>query len=211
MKLDIVHFPQNSYEWHKSRIGVVTASRASEALSKKGTATRQNYINELAAQIATLEIPEINAKQMEWGKLQEPNARAAYEELYECSVETVGFIYGKDRRIGCSPDAKREKELRGVEIKCPYTSKVHVDFLAMDKIKPEYIQQCQFSMWVTGFETWDFCSYDPRFKKHIFKTHTLEKDPEIIQRFENEIPEFIKDLDAVLAKLEIEWGSQWTL
>jgi exodeoxyribonuclease (lambda-induced) len=210
MKLDITNHPQGSLEWLQSKMGVISASNVSKVLAKKGTETRAGYISELVAQIATGEMPELNAKAMEWGKAQEGVAREAYAFTREVKVQEAGFIYGKDRRVGCSPDGLMMDQLKGLEIKCPFTSKVHVDFLAMDKIKKEYLDQVQFSLWVTGFETWDFCSFDPRFKKNMLKIHTIERDQSAMERFDNDVPEFIKEMDAVMSKLGLEWGSQWS-
>lgn len=206
---NVLYFEQGSPEWFLAKNGVISASKIKYPLAKKGTEGRSTYISELVAQIATGEMPEINARAMEWGKAHEEVARSAYELCEGVFVKEAGFIYGKDKRTGCSPDGLVLEKNKGVEIKCPYTSTVHVDFLAMDKIKLEYIYQCQFSLWVSGLETWDFCSFDPRFKKNLLKIVTLERDQSLMERFDNEIPEFIKEMDAVLEKLEIKWGSQW--
>ena len=206
--LQLISSEQGSPEWFQAKLGVISASNIKNVLAKKGSETRSGYISELVAQIATGEMPELNARALEWGKGQEENARSAYEFATETTVNQVGFIYGKDRRVGCSPDGIIG-EIKGVEIKCPYTSKVHVDFIAMEKIKPEYLQQVQFSMWVTGFEEWDFCSYDPRFKKQLLKIHTIKRDVEMMERFDNEVPAFIEEMDAILKKLNINFGDQW--
>lgn len=206
--LDILDCEQSSPEWFKGKIGVISGSNISSAIAKKGTATRDGYMSELIAQIATGEMPEIDGPALRWGKENEHQARSAYEFAKDVTVLSVGFIYGKDRRTGVSPDGLVSNNL-GLELKCPFTSKVHIDFLLMDKIKPEYINQVQFSMWVTGFDTWDFASYDKRMKKDIIKIHTIERDNSLMDRFENDIGEFIIDMDKALNKLQIEWGSQW--
>jgi putative phage-type endonuclease len=207
--LDTVNFEQGSPEWLKAKLGVISASNIAKVLAKKGTETRAGYVSELVAQIATGEMPEINGRALEWGTMQESVARSAYEFTQGVSVQEVGFIYGKDRRFGCSPDGIISDKNKGLEIKCPYTSKVHVDFLAMDKIKLEYYYQVQFSLWVTGLETWDFCSYDPRFKTNILKVYTVEKDLELMERFEKEVPAFIEEMDVLLNKIGVKFGSQW--
>lgn len=207
--LDILNVEQGSEDWHKGRHGVITASMVSKVLAKKGTETRAGYMADLVAQIATGSIAEIDGPSLRWGKEHEQDARSAYEFLKDIKVEEVGFIYGKDRRVGASPDGLIISQSKGVEIKCPHTSKVHVEFLVMDKIKLEYIYQCQFALWLSGLETWDFCSYDPRFKKDLLKVYTLEPDIKLFERFENETNEFIKEMDEMLAKLQISFGDQW--
>ena len=64
-------------------------------------------------------------------------------------------------------------------------------------------------MWVTGFEQWDFCSFDPRFKKQLLKIHTLERDLEMMKRFDDEVPAFILEMDSVLKKVGVKFGQQW--
>ena len=136
-------------------------------------------------------------------------SRSAYELISGNDVEEIGFIYGKDRRIGASPDGLIKNRTQGLELKNPYTSKVHAEFLAMDKMKSEYILQCQFSMYVTGLSQWDFASFDPRFKKNMLKFITIEKDEKTFERFDNELPVFIYEMDLILNKLELQWGDQW--
>lgn len=206
--LNIVNAEQGSEEWIVSKLGVISASNISCVLAKKGTATREGYISELVAQVATGEMAEISGPALRWGKEQEQSARSAYEFSTGSTVSAVGFIYGKDKRTGCSPDGIIG-DTKGLEIKCPYTSKVHVDFLAMEKIKLEYIYQVQFSMWITGIEEWDFCSFDPRFKKQLLKIHSIKRDAEMMKRFDDEVPSFISEMDVVIKKIGLRFGEQW--
>lgn len=207
-----LNIEQGSFEWLAARLGVITASNVSKALAKKGSETRNGYMMELVGQIATKEAEELFAKSLEWGKIHEGPARTAYEFTTGEIVEEVGFFYGPGKRTGCSPDGWIKSKAKGLEIKCPITPKVHVDFLVMDKIKPEYVQQIQFGMWVTGAELWDFASFHAKFKAPgtMFKAITIERDPAMMERFDNEINEFIQDMDKVLEKLELVFGSQWS-
>ena len=209
MKPEIIITNQGDPEWQRLKLGVISASNISKVLAKKGTETRNSYMMELIGQIATREFDELNAKALEWGKANEIAARAAYEFEAGDKVEQVGFIYNLDKRIGCSPDGLITKKNKGVEIKCPITSRVHADFLANDKIKKEYLDQVQFSMFVSGFDTWDFCSFHPRFKSNVLKIRTIERDPELMERFTNDVGEFINEMDAILNKLGMAWGEQW--
>lgn len=198
--------------WHKDRLGVVTASRISDAIAKKGTATRASYMAELIGQIATGEYEEINSKYLDWGKINEAPAISAYEFSTGNETEKSGLIFGMDRRIGATPDALVKGKLIGVENKCPFTPKVHVEFLTAQKIKPEYLYQIQFGMFVTGYEEWHFCSFHPRFKAPgtMFKAITIERDPALMERFANDVGEFVSDMDKELSRLSINFGYQWT-
>lgn len=200
---------QGSEEWIKLKLGVASASNASKILAKKGSETRNGYLAELVAQVATQEMPEFNAKSLEFGKNNESAARSAYEFITGHKVNQAGFIYGPGKRTGCSPDGLVDGISKGLEIKCPFTSKVHVEFLTMDKIKPEYLAQIHFSLFLTGLETWDFCSFDARFKSSMLKIHTIERSAEWHERLTNEVGEFITDMDKMLDRLGVKWGSQW--
>lgn len=200
---------QNSPRWHILKLGVISASRIKDALAKIDSATRQSYMAELVAQICTGEKPEINAKQLEWGQMHEAAARNAYELLTDHQVSVCGFKFHENLRSGCSPDGEIKSLRRGVEIKCPYSSKVFIEFLTCDQIKDEYKKQCQFGMWITGFETWDFVNYDPRMEKNMLHYVTLERDEKLMKEFNEKIPEFIYDMDKMLLKAGYQFGDQW--
>ena len=202
---------QGSESWHRMRLGVVTASKADCLLAKSGTAKRDGYMAELVAEICTGLIPaEINAKALLWGKENEDEARAVYSASTFEVVESVPLIYKDDTmRFACSPDGLCSNH--GLELKCPWASRTHIEFICADKIKPEYQKQCQFSMWVSGLETWDFASFDPRMKKSKkLRTVTVERDKAMMAQFDEASAAFIKDMDAMLAKIGIAFGDQWT-
>jgi predicted phage-related endonuclease len=211
MKPEFIVLDQGSEEWKKLKLGVLSGSNILRALAKKGTETRNTYMMELVGQIATRQFDEINAKALDHGKANEESARAAYEFETGHKVEQMGFIYGKDKRIGVSPDGLIPSIKKGLELKCPITAKVHADFLCNEKVKSEYLAQVQFSLFVSEYETWDFASFCPFFKSSMIKIKTFEKDPKMFERFENELPEFVKDLDASLKKIGLEFGQQWEI
>lgn len=202
----ILNLEQGSNEWLSARAMLITASECHKAISGKTTATRATYMNEKIAFIATGEIGEsFDNKAMEWGRAQEPVARAAYEFSKNVTVKEVGLVVSENKRCGASPDGIIEATNSGLEIKAPFNSKNHIEFLLMDKIKSEYIYQVQFSLWVTGLDAWDFASFDPRMKKNLLKYHAIEKDEKLFERFDNEIGEFILDMDKALSKLGLEF------
>jgi len=209
MELKYFHVEQGSDAWKIPKLGVISGSNILKALAKKGTETRNSYLMDLVGQIATKRFDEINAKTLEYGTVNEPAARAAYEFETGLSVDSIGFIYCEERRIGVSPDGLIPGIKKGLEIKNPFTARVHADFLCNEKIKNEYFMQVMFSLYVTGLETWDFCSYHSAFKSNMLKIKTFGRDDKIFERFDNEIPEFLKELDEALAKINLSWGQQW--
>lgn len=200
---------QGSLEWQTMKLGVGSASNADAFLAGKTTAKRLGYMAELVSQVATGIFPEINAKALSWGHDNEDAARSAYEFSTGEIVKEVPFIYkDESMRVGCSPDGKLLT--KGLELKCPFSTRTFIEFLTSDKVKPEYIKQCQFSMWVTGADQWDFANYDPRMKKNMLHIITLDRDEKMMASFNDAVPQFMSEMDLMLKKIGIEFGEQWT-
>ena len=203
---------QGTKTWLSMRSGVVTASKADCLLAKPGTAKRDGYMAELVSEVATrLTGSEITAKALAWGKRYEDEARQVYEMLTFEHVKEVPFIYKDDSmRFGCSPDGLCSTY--GLEIKCPYSTKTFIEFVCADKIKKEYFLQCQFSMWITGLDKWDFCNYDPRMFKGKLHCVTIERDDKIMSQLDEASEKFVSDMDAMLSKLDdVKFGDQWII
>ena len=172
---------------------------------------RQGYMAELVAQIATGELPEqMSFKQCEWGNDHEDQARAFFELELDLDVTVPALIYrDKEKRFGISPDGLIVGKKIGLELKCPFTSKVFVEFATCDKIKKEYIEQCQYSMWVTGYEAWYFANYDPRIKTKKLHWVLIERDQVFMDKYDEAEKNFIRDMDSMLSKLDLTFGQQW--
>jgi predicted phage-related endonuclease len=214
--LIICQDPQGSEAWLKARLGVITASKAhalmpdSRSKTFKYKEARRSYMNELIGEVCTGHSEELFAKSLEWGKENEDAALSSYEFATGKQVEKIGLVYkDSSRRAGASADGRIVGLEHGIENKCPITPKVHIDFILCDEIKPEYITQVQFGMWVTGWQKWDFTSYHPRMKAKMVHFITFERDPELMSYFDNEVPKFVKEMDEELKKIGIEYGSQW--
>lgn len=205
-----IEVEQGSFQWFKMRLGVITASKANLLLMKRGAATRRTYMAELAAEVATgAPAEQISAKAMEWGNDNEPMARDEYTFITGKTVEQIPFIYRDgDMRTGCSPDGI-DSDGTGLEIKCPFTTKIHIETIADGTVKKEYISQMQFSMWVTGLDRWTFASYDPRMMRRNLHMMTVERDPEAMKLFDDAVPQFILELDQLLHSIGFEFGEQW--
>ena len=202
---------QGSQEWHRMRAGRITASKVHDIIKKgraKGSysAARQTYMNELIAQVCTGLLPdEITAKQMQWGKDNEPKALDLYDPFEEKQITQIAFIYSDDMRCGVSPDAL-VGDNGGLEIKCPWTTSQYIDQLLGGDPKPEYLTQMQFSLWLTKREFWDFANYDPRMKKANIKVVRHLPDLELFKVFDEEIPKFIEDMDKKLNSIGFEFS-----
>lgn len=200
---------QLSEPWFQLRLGLITASNASRAVSKKGTQTRNTFLCELIAAVCTGVVEELNFKQTDWGKQHEIAARSSYEFANDIKIIRTPFVF-KDNtfRIGCSPDGFTTPT-KGTEIKCPWDSTNYIKFLLGDEVKTEWAWQNEFSMWVTGAEEWDLTFFDPRMKTRPMHTITVWRDPERQAKLNDAIPELIHDMDLLLAEIGVKFGDQW--
>lgn len=212
---DITKIEQGTEAWKKSRLGVITASRASDLIAtgrggKGHGKARESYLLSLVAEVATGQAKDQDSfKQTEWGHEYESHAREIFSFHAGAQCNQIPFIYANERmRYGCSPDGIAD-DFSGVEIKSPYDSAVYLDFLVNGEIKPEYIDQCQFSMFVTGLNYWHFCNYDPRMKISSFHAVTIERDEAKMKVFSEAVEEMIFDMDKILEKIGMKFGDQW--
>ncbi|CAI1593074.1 putative phage-type endonuclease [Serratia marcescens] len=207
---------QGSSEWHRLRLGVITASEASKVISKPRSGTKwpdmkQTYFYTLLGEICTSESPEVNAKALAWGKQHEESARRLFEFTANVSVIEAPILYRDEAmRTACSPDGLCS-DGRGLELKCPFTSAVFMKFLlgGLEAIKSEYMAQVQYSMWVTGKDGWYFGNYDPRMKREGIHHIIIERDEKYMSDFNEMVPEFIEKMDESLAEIGFKFGDQW--
>lgn len=208
--LEIRKAQQGSEIWMRTKLGVISASCASEVVAKKTTATRHTYMCFLVAQVCTGVFEEVNARAMDWGKQHEAAARSAYTFASGEKGTQISFVFKDESfRTGCSPDDLLKT--KGAEIKCPFNSENYIKFAAEDKIKPEWEWQNNFSMWVCDADEWDMVQYDPRMKKHPQHIVTVSRDVEKIKALDDLVPAFIHDMDQMLAKFGVRFGDQWKL
>ena len=202
---------QRSWQWHNMRLGVITASQAVNVLAKRGSATREGYLARLVGEICTgLPQDEVTAKAMQWGIENEPKARQMYEFLTMEPVSSVPFIYSHSMRCGCSPDGILTGKPIGLEIKCPFTTKVHIETILDETIKKEYQAQMDFSLLVSGLDAWEFCSFDPRMQRKQLHTITWDRNDKRLAIMEEAVQEFITDMDRALLSIGFEFGEQWS-
>lgn len=209
---DLAAEEQGSYNWHMARLGVITASNASSVLSKVGSATRDGYMASLIGEICTgapLDGDQPSGKAIEWGNTHEPSAREMFGFMSEEVIEQFPFVFGPDMRVGCSPDGIIAGKLKGVEIKCPWNTRYHVEALVDGRIKKEYMDQVQFSMWVSGLNEWEFVSFDPRMRRsNLFHT-TIERSDKHMKLFDDAVPQFCLEMDRKLELIGFKFGDQW--
>ena len=188
---------QGSDEWYAARLGKVTASRAADVLTKKGSAARSNLSAQLVLErITKTKAESFQSPSMQWGIDQEPTAKLFYEAIRHVLVESVGFVqHPSIEYAGASPDG-----LVGanglVEIKCPNTATM-IDIILTKKIPTNHITQMQMQMACTQRDWCDYVVFDPRMppKAKLF-IKRINRDKVFIDLMEKEIILFLKDVES---------------
>ncbi len=189
---------QRSEEWHRMRLGVITASKAHAFLAGQNTETYASYIAEKAAEKLTGTIPEeISASALQWGKDNEEGALYYFSFITGLHVDSIPFIYkDNEGNFGCSPDGICNDGI-GLEIKCPYSSREFIKFVITGQPKPEETKQVQFCMWVTGAKSWYVAKFDPRFQSKQLHYILMERDELLMRAFDEKAIIALKDLDNI--------------
>ena len=202
-----INVEQGSEEWHKARLGHITASHISDVMAKgKGkeeSLTRYKYKIKLVVERMT----GVSASDgytntaMEWGVEQEQFACMAYEAHQETFLNRTGFwLHQTVDWLGVSPD-----RLVGddglVEVKCPNTS-THVQYLLNREIPTNYYNQIQCQLWVTNRAWCDFVSYDPRLpqRKQLLIIRAI-RDNQLIAQMQEEVQKFLGEVEDLINKL----------
>ena len=196
---------QKSPEWFAARLGRVTASRVADVVAKTKTgdsASRGNYMAQLVIERLTNKQEESYSNEyMDWGNLQEPFARAAYEAATNVLVDEVGMItHPRIEMSGASPDGLVGDDGL-VEIKCPKTA-THIETLLSKTVPGKYNIQMQWQMACTDRSWCDFVSFDPRMPEGLqMFLKRVPRDDAIIKTLEDEIVRFLKEVDSKLEQL----------
>jgi hypothetical protein len=208
--LELAKLEQGSEAWAQARCGLVTASRCADVIdcyksgAKKGqeTAARRDYRHELICEILTgVPYPQFVSREMQWGREQEPFARAAYEMARDVLVETAGFIvHPTIARFGASPDGLIG-DAGMLQIKCPATF-THLSWLMGGVIPEEHLPQMLAELSCTGREWIDFVSFEPRLPEHLqLFIRRFSRNEKLIAGLETEVVHFNFEVDDVLKAL----------
>jgi exodeoxyribonuclease (lambda-induced) len=128
---------------------------------------------------------------MQNGSDTEVEAREVYEFITGNEVCEVGVIYKNcGRLIGCSPDGLLTLLRKGLELKCP-DEHTHVGYLVAEELPSVYIPQVQGSMFVTGYDEWDFMSYHQDFPPLII---TVKRDEQYIAKLNKMTVDFVAEM-----------------
>ncbi len=189
----VIGHKQGSKEWHAARSGCLNASQLFRVMSgsSKSLDTVRKEILELRR---TGEVRNIRSNRaMDWGKENEPRARASVELALGYDFQQVGTIIHDDHFfVGASPDGLNYERRQGLELKCPWRQGIHISYVERRRIPKVYLWQCQAGMFVTGFASWIFASFDPRLLAVGNDTliHTIDRSDRMIAQMEERLPWF---------------------
>ncbi len=163
---------QGSESWHEIKLGRFTGTRIKNLMSAKSTASYQNVIAEVAAEIITHEKEDnYTNDDMQRGIDLEPEAAMYYSIYEDCELEEVGFCEPEESDYsdytGVSPD-RLVNDDGLLEIKCP-KAKTHFNYIRNGKLPTEYKWQVQHQLFITGKKWCDFMSYYPELKPFIIR------------------------------------------
>ena len=198
---------QGTYEWLLERCGDLTGSKFSDILPSEKTGkylkSRENLLDQLIVEnITGVPVEQVDSKATKWGNRYESEALTTYKFRTGLSALNVGYYkHNHLQMIGASTDFIIENQKKGGEIKCPFNSSNHLNYIrnGLPKI---YKAQVQGNMWVRELDYMDFVSYDPRMPENIrIFIKEYERDEEYIQMLEYESIKFIGELKNALNDL----------
>lgn len=197
--------------WKEFRKGLITASQVNRIMPNgKGEngigVGAETYVLELIETLNAEPELEYYSRAMEWGNEQEPQAVMRYCQENNLDVNSPdviytsigGFVFFTWKDIaGGTPDMILPKLKKNVEIKCPDTT-THLYYLLklnqsnFQKELGKYYDQMQFNNFLTGAESTDFMSYDPRVKEVKNQKFIIN-----IERDEKRIKEITEKIEIV--------------
>ena len=197
----IVDLVQGSAEWETEKLGKPSASNCSKILTNDGKPSKQRegYLFELAGELVTGS-KAVGYKNgfMEEGQNREQEARDLFCMLNNVEIKEVGVVYkDEEKKFLCSPDGIISGKY-GFECKNPLP-KTQVKYLLDGGVPSDYFSQIQFSLYVTGFETWHFFSYVPCMKPLHLK---VKRDEKFIKALAIELEVFCKTLEKITKKIK---------
>lgn len=184
---------QNTEEWGEMRAGKMTASAFKTFLVNGkgengfGTGAFTELYKLVEGRITGETRPGFSNAATDSGHANEPLAAEAYEIAHFRRTKTCGFIE-KDDWIGASPDRMMPEIEKGLEIKC-FPVK-HIVILDSQQYGKDEYTQCQFSLWCSGYKSWDLWYWHPVLAPVLF---TFKPDKLMFEKFE-EKSKLIKEM-----------------
>ena len=157
----------------------------------------RKYRAELCVEWVTGEpVKDFDSEWTEYGKLNEPKARAFYEFRNDCTVDHVGMMVADDGSYAGSPDGLVGED-GGLELKCVNPTD-HLLYLSEGVCPREYVPQVQGCLWISGREWWDFMSWHRDFPPFVKRVYPDERWHAALSKA---MPEFLERLAAQKVQL----------
>lgn len=172
---------QGTNEWLQIRAGKFTGSDFHTLIGNSETKKKILFKKSIERLTNITLIDDITSPDIERGKEEEKNARLLYEMETGQEVQQIGFAE-LDEWVGCSPDGLVNND-GIIEIKCP-KDVIFAQQVITGNIKPEYITQMQFNMYVLDKQYCDYIMYNKDFKLFIKR---IERDNDKIEVIKNTI------------------------
>jgi putative phage-type endonuclease len=207
----VVNVTQGSPEWRQARVGSLGASRVHDAVARTRSgwaASRASVLSDIVCERLTGAPVEVYVTEaMRRGSALEPDARAAYAFQRNVDVELVGLVrHPHIAATHASPDGL-VGDCGLVEFKCPNTV-AHISTLLAGTISERYVTQAIWQMACTGRAWCDLVSYDDRLpeplRHHVIR---VERDDARIAELEEQVAEFLVEVDAMHRRLQVVAGS----
>lgn len=204
---------QRTAEWYGKRKGKVTASKIADVVlrQKNGNfyASRETYKNQLICEILTGNTTTgITSAAIQHGIDTEDEAFVVFKRTMWMEVTKADFVdHPTIPRSGASPDGYVGTEGL-LEIKCP-NSTTHIETLRRGTYDDKYLPQMQWQLACTGRQWCDFVSYDPRLPEpYRLFVDRIERDDLWISQASEMVVQFLKEIDAEIAKLTNEYEAK---
>lgn len=189
---------QGSDLWLSLRAGKTTASRCKDARDRLKNGNPSAKMTGYAAQVAVERIAGKGIDQvfenwqMREGHKQESEARIAYEALTGNLVEEVGAFATDDDAFLYSPDGIVGTDGL-IEIKSLFSAERMVNIVGGDDVS-EFIDQCNFGLWLTGRQWIDLCIWAPSLTSIGLELtiHRITRDESAIEALEADLMSFSK-------------------
>ena len=209
---------QGTDEWRSLRAGKTTASRAKDARDYKALTkaqekegrTRGDPSAKLLGYAAQVAVERIAGRpidqgfeswQMREGHVQEPECRVAYELRTGNTVIEVGSIATDDDVFLYSPDGLVDDDGL-VEIKT-LLSADRICSIVGDGDISDFVDQCNFGLWLTGRKWIDLCIWVPALAEIglDLTVHRITRDEDAIADMERDLVDFAERVNELERKL----------
>lgn len=209
----IIHtdFMQGSEEWHRLRLGKITATGCHKLLGTKDAS--EKYLYDRISEIVTKSksdgeerVADVCRMHMDRGNNYESTARELYSLYKFIEVKEVGLVQ-LGGYLSCSPDGLIDDDGM-IEIKVldsnNYTMQIiEIKTHGYKKIEKKHYEQIQFSLYICKRKWCDYVLYNPKHAgapNNGLSIYRIEADLKIQERIHNAVEDAIKTINEKVAK-----------